>query len=119
LTGSLLDDLARAPVVVFDRRDDLQDAFVRSLGGVRTGPRHYVPASDVFVKAVVAGLGWGMAPQEQAEPLLASGAVVSLAPDRPVLVPLYWQQWKLDLPALSTVASAVIETAESSLRAVS
>ena len=120
LAGSLMDDLMRAPVVVFDRRDDLQDAFVRALGGERArGPRHHVPASDVFVRAVEAGLGWGMAPEEQAVPLVRSGVVVSLAPSRPVLVPLYWQQWKLDLPALSTVASAVIATAASSLRPVS
>jgi LysR family transcriptional regulator (chromosome initiation inhibitor) len=117
LTGSLLEDLARAPVVVFDRRDDLQDAFMRSLGGQRaSGLRHYVPSSEGFVEAVMAGLGWGMAPDEQAAPLLRSGALVPLAPDRTVTVPLYWQQWKLDLPALAAVASAVTAAAASSLR---
>jgi len=119
LTGSLLDDLSRAPVVVFDRRDDLQDAFMRSLGGQRaSGLRHYIPSSEGFVEAVTAGLGWGMAPDEQAEPLLRSGELVSLAPDRPVTVPLYWQQWKLDLPALAAVASAVAAAAASALRSV-
>ncbi|MFL6124160.1 LysR family transcriptional regulator ArgP [Actinophytocola sp.] len=117
LTGSLLDDLARAPVVMFDRRDDVQDRFVRALGGARASEwRHYVPASEVFVEAVVAGLGWGMVPEEQAAPRLRSGALVALAPDRRVEVPLYWQQWKLDLPALSTVAAAVAEAASTSLR---
>jgi LysR family transcriptional regulator (chromosome initiation inhibitor) len=117
LTTSLLDDLSRAPVVVFDRHDDLQDAFMRSLGGLRaSGLRHYVPSSEGFVEAVMAGLGWGMAPAEQAAPLLRSGDLVSLAPDRPVTVPLYWQQWKLDLPALSAVASAVTAAAASMLR---
>ena len=117
LAGSLLDDLSRAPVVVFDRHDDLQDAFMRSLGGQRaSGLRHYVPSSEGFVEAVMAGLGWGMAPDEQAAPLLRSGALVTLAPDRTVTVPLYWQQWKLDLPALAAVASAVTAAAASSLR---
>jgi LysR family transcriptional regulator (chromosome initiation inhibitor) len=117
LTGPLLDDLSRAPVVVFDRHDDLQDAFMRSLGGQRaSGLRHYVPSSEGFVEAVMAGLGWGMAPDEQAAPLLRSGALVTLAPDRTVTVPLYWQQWKLDLPALAAVASAVTAAAASSLR---
>jgi LysR family transcriptional regulator, chromosome initiation inhibitor len=117
LTGALLDDLSKAPVVVFDRHDDLQDAFMRSLGGQRaSGLRHYVPSSEGFVEAVMAGLGWGMAPDEQAAPLLRSGALVTLAPDRTVTVPLYWQQWKLDLPALAAVASAVTAAAASSLR---
>jgi LysR family transcriptional regulator, chromosome initiation inhibitor len=118
LTGSLREDLATAPVVVYDRRDDLQDAFVRSLGGEgASGVRHHVPASAEFVAAVAAGLGWGMVPEEQAAPRLRDGALVLLAPDRPVDVPLYWQQWKLDSPALSTVAESVAATAATSLRA--
>lgn len=119
LTGALLDDLARSPVVMFDRRDDLQDRFIRTLGGQRASElRHYVPASEVFVEAVVAGLGWGMVPEEQAAPRLRSGTLVPLA-STAVEVPLYWQQWKLDLPALSAVASAVAEVAAASLRRVS
>jgi LysR family transcriptional regulator, chromosome initiation inhibitor len=116
LTGSLLEDLARAPVVMFDRRDDLQDRFIRSLGGERASEqRHYVPASDVFVAAVAEGLGWGMVPAEQAAPRLRSGALTALAPPRVVEVPLYWQQWKLDLPALSAVATAVADAAATAL----
>jgi LysR family transcriptional regulator, chromosome initiation inhibitor len=114
LTGSLLEDLRRAPVVVYDRNDDLQDGFVRTLGGRgASGSRHYVPASEVFVAAVVAGLGWGMVPEVQARP--RGDALVPLA-DRAVDVPLYWQQWRLDLPALSSVASAVAETAALTLK---
>lgn len=117
LTGSLAADLARAPVVVFDRRDHLQDRFVRQLGQRGTSElRHYVPASEAFAEAVVAGLGWGLVPEEQALPRLRSGELVALAPDRPVDVPLYWQQWKLESPALSTVASSVAAAAASSLR---
>jgi LysR family transcriptional regulator (chromosome initiation inhibitor) len=117
LGGSLLDALTRAPVVMFDRNDDLQDRFVRSLGGRGASElRHYVPASDVFVAAVVAGLGWGMVPDEQAAPLLRAGKLVSPAPDRPVDVPLYWQQWKLGLPALTAVADAVATMAAATLR---
>jgi LysR family transcriptional regulator, chromosome initiation inhibitor len=117
LTGSLVEDLASAPVVVYDRRDDLQDGFVRRLGGQgASGLRHYVPASEVFVTAVAAGLGWGMVPEVQATPLLRAGELVALEPDRPVDVPLYWQQWKLDSPALAAVADAVAATAAVSLR---
>jgi LysR family transcriptional regulator (chromosome initiation inhibitor) len=70
----------------------------------------------VVVAAVEAGLGWGMVPEVQAAAGLRAGTLVPLVPDRPVDVPLYWQQWKLDLPALSTVAEAVAAVASSSLR---
>lgn len=118
LGGPLREALADAPVVVFDRRDDLQDAFVRRLrkGGGASAVRHYVPTSDGFVEAVAAGLGWGVVPEVQAEPLLAAGRLVQLAPDRAVDVPLYWQQWKLDSPALAAVARAVTEEAAEALR---
>ncbi|MGW5747643.1 LysR family transcriptional regulator ArgP [Amycolatopsis sp. NPDC003861] len=117
MTGALRADLTAAPVVLFDDHDDLQDAFVRLLGGEGASPlRHYVPASEMVVAAVEAGLGWGMVPEVQAAPGLRAGALVPLVRDRPVDVPLYWQQWKLDLPALSTVAEAVAAAAASSLR---
>ncbi len=119
LGGPLRDALAVAPVMAFDRSDDLQDAFVRGLLGGRggaSGVRHYVPASEGFLAAVVAGLGWGLVPEAQAEPLLRAGVLVPLAPDRPVDVPLYWQQWKLDSPALAALAQAVVATAAEALR---
>ncbi|MEV7992842.1 LysR family transcriptional regulator ArgP [Streptomyces sp. NPDC086077] len=118
LGGPLGETLPDAPVVVFDRRDDLQDAFVRRLrrGGGASAERHFVPTSDGFVEAVAAGLGWGLVPEVQAEPLLASGRLAPLAPDRAVDVPLYWQQWKLDSPALAAVARAVTAAAAEALR---
>ncbi|MEU9156696.1 LysR family transcriptional regulator ArgP [Streptomyces sp. NPDC048417] len=118
LTGPLPDALAEAPVIVFDRRDDFQDGFVRRLGRGGAGSlRHYVPTSEGFVDSVTAGLGWGMVPEVQAEPRLREGRLVRLGGrDSWVDVPLYWQQWKLDSPALGAVAQAVASTAEGALR---
>ena len=100
-----------------DRRDGLQDTFVRTLGAGGAGRvRHAVPASEGFRDAVVAGLGWGMIPEVHAQPLVQEGELVSLAPDRPLDLPLFWQQWKLDSPALATVAEAVTATARAFLR---
>jgi LysR family transcriptional regulator (chromosome initiation inhibitor) len=113
----LRDLIAGAPVVAFDRNDDVQDDFVRTLrGGPRASSlRHLMPTSEGFVAAVVAGMGWGMVPQAQAEPLLRAGRLVDLAPDRGVDVPLFWQQWKLDFPALAAVADAVAAVAAETL----
>ncbi|MFJ8944923.1 LysR family transcriptional regulator ArgP [Streptomyces sp. NPDC102395] len=115
----LAEGLARAPVVTLDRSDELQDTFVRRLrrGRGGAGPlRHAVPTSEGFVDAVAAGLGWGLVPEAQAGALLEAGRLTPLAPGRFLDVPLYWQQWKLDSPALAAVAQAVTATAADALR---
>jgi LysR family transcriptional regulator (chromosome initiation inhibitor) len=118
LTGRpLASALAEAPAVLFDRKDDLQDRFLRTLTrrSLPSGARHYVPSSQSFADAVVAGLGWGMVPELQTRGSSVD-SLVDLAPDRPADVPLYWQQWKLDSPALAAVAEAVAEAAAAALR---
>ncbi|WP_442875460.1 LysR family transcriptional regulator ArgP [Amycolatopsis sp. NBC_00355] len=117
LTGGPLPHLLpTAPVIMFDRKDDLQDRFLRGLTRRRnfTLVRHHIPASQSFVDAVAAGLGWGMVPEIQAAP--RGDALVDLVPDRPLDVPLHWQQWKLDSPALAAVADAVAKGAKAALR---
>lgn len=118
--GAVERDVREAPVVVFDRLDLIQDGFVRMLtgdAGARASEvRHYVPTSEGFCDASVAGLGWAMVPEAQAAPLLAAGRLVVIAPGRTLDVPLYWQQWKLDSPALSMVAAAVARAAGGALR---
>jgi LysR family transcriptional regulator (chromosome initiation inhibitor) len=75
-----------------------------------------VPTSEGFADAVAAGLGWGMIPEAQATPLLRQGRLTLLSPADWVDLPLYWQQWKLDSPALASLAEAVASTAREALR---
>jgi LysR family transcriptional regulator (chromosome initiation inhibitor) len=113
VTGAALGD---APVVVFDRKDDLQDAYLRRRGVDPAGPpRHHVPASADFATAVLLGLGWGMLPDAQGAAPAAADDLVALDDDGVLDVPLYWQQWRLDSPLLQTVASAVIAGAHEAL----
>lgn len=98
------DALALAPVVDFDRRDDLQRDHLRAQGvDPEAPPRHYVPASNDFATAIKLGLGWGMLPGFQADPELERGELVLLAGD-PIDVPLHWQQWNLRSPLLDAIA---------------
>jgi LysR family transcriptional regulator (chromosome initiation inhibitor) len=108
--------LAVAPVVDFDRSDELQSRYLRA-ASVRslTPPRHHVPASTEFAQAILLGMGWGMLPAAQADAAVASGALVDLDPAGAVEVPLYWQQWNLRSPALDAVAEAVISEARNAL----
>ena len=102
------DWLVEAPVVNFDRKDDLQDRFLRGLVGQGgRGPRHYVPGSQDFTRTVLLGFGWGMVPEHQSAEALTEGRLVSLAPDQPEQVRLYWQRWNLRSPLLDEVTRCV------------
>ena len=104
--------LALAPVVVFDRNDDLQDAYLRQRSRRRLGPpRHHIPASSQFAEAITLGLGWGMLPKEQYQERVRAGLLVDFDPGRHVDVTLYWQQWRLQTPALEATARAIREAA--------
>lgn len=103
--------LAAAPVVVFDRKDQLQDRYLRSRGRARLEPpRHHIPGSQDFAAAVHLGLGWGMLPTQQASP-----AVIDLDEGNHIDVELYWQQWSLTTSALDAVATAIIGAARIAL----
>ena len=104
-------------MVVFDRKDDLQDRWLRAQGvDPALPPRHHVPASHDFAEAVLAGFGWGMLPEQQATAALADGRLVRLGGEA-LSVPLYWQQWNLRAAALDALAEAVIAAARASLPA--
>lgn len=101
--------LGSAPVVDFDRRDDLQTQWL-TRRGVAAGapPRHRVPASQDFATAVALGLGWGLLPGFQSARALRAGELVRLGDD-PIDVPLYWQQWNLTSPLLDEVADEIVD----------
>jgi LysR family transcriptional regulator (chromosome initiation inhibitor) len=107
--GRLADVLPHVPVIEFDRKDMVQDNFLRAIGATRSANtvRHYIPATDAFRQAVVTGLGWGTIPEDQADEDRAAGRLVDLAQDTPLDVRLYWHQWKLDSPALAVLAESV------------
>lgn len=98
---------ARAPSLAWNRDDALQDMLVRkAFRRAVIRPVHYVPTAEGFGAAVRAGLGWGMYPEQLAEPDLADGTFTRIA-DLHLDVPLYWQCWKLDSPLVTRVTGAV------------
>lgn len=108
--------LSRAPVVLLDRDDTIQDRYLRRRARRPLHPpRHYIPESGPFFQAVRLGLGWGMIPDLQ----LARDAGADLAdldPAGGMDVELYWQQWRVAGPTLERVARAVQATAAQFLR---
>nr|MCW2728207.1 Chromosome replication initiation inhibitor protein [Aeromicrobium sp.] len=106
--GVTPDALAVAPMVVFDRNDDLQDQYLRRRTRRRLAPpRHHVPASADFAEAVALGFGWAVLPFEQSSEREDRGLLVEVDPGHHVDVVLHWQQWTLQTPALEAVAAAI------------
>lgn len=104
--------LAVAPVVVYDRDDDLQGAWLRRRARRTVHPPvHFVPATADYARAVLLGFGWGMLLDEQAEEPLRTGGVVELDPAGALRVPLHWQRWKLPSTTLDRVSEAVVSAA--------
>ncbi len=107
-------DAARhAPVMVFDQKDQLQKHFLLQHLGLQAGdyPFHFIPSSDPYVQAILLGLGYGMLPQEQCAPLLAAGALVDLAPELYVDVPLFWHAWQVQPVRLERMGAQLIAAA--------
>jgi LysR family transcriptional regulator, chromosome initiation inhibitor len=116
LGGDRRDALESAPVVDFDRRDDLQNDWLASEGvDPSLPPRHYVPASNDFATSVRLGLGWALLPTFQSREPLESGELVRLG-GSPVDVPLHWQQWNLRSPLLDAIADEIVAEGRRVLR---
>ncbi|MGD9985848.1 LysR family transcriptional regulator ArgP [Pseudonocardia sp.] len=107
--------LARAPLVDYDRRDDLQTRWLRSRGvDPDAPPRNLVPATSDFATAVRLGLGWGLLMPAQSRDPAPGGELVGLG-GPPVTVPLFWQRWRLRSPLLDAVAAEVAAEAATAL----
>lgn len=100
--------LGRVPVVDFDRKDETQNRFYRKYAGrPLRAPRHYIPTSSDYARAIGLGLGWGLLPDRQCLTELEAGELVEFAPEMAIDVPLYWQRWSLESPLLEELTEAV------------
>jgi len=116
--GGIDRDAARhAPVMVFDRKDTLQSAFLLQHFGLPEGayPFHYVPASDPYVQSIRLGLGYGLLPLEQCAAMLDAGLLVDLTPELYMDVPLYWHAWRIQPPRLERMGAALVKAARAVL----
>jgi LysR family transcriptional regulator (chromosome initiation inhibitor) len=108
--------LAQAPVVDFNRKDELQTDWLTARGvDPAAPPRHHVPSSADFAAAIRLGMGWGLLPPFQCDDDLAAGRLVGLGGPL-VDVPLYWQQWNLRSSLLDAVGATIVAEGRRALR---
>jgi LysR family transcriptional regulator (chromosome initiation inhibitor) len=109
--------LHNAPSLKFNNKDRTQAQWARRIcrREVET-PAHWFPATQAFLDASLAGIGWGMNPESLVREHLKSGALVELVPGRTITVPLYWQHTRLQVPMLNRLTEAVVKAAREALR---
>jgi LysR family transcriptional regulator (chromosome initiation inhibitor) len=111
--------VARAPCLTFNRKDRLQALWLRHALGISTAPpTHWLPSSQAFVDAALAGIGWCMNPEVLVAGHLRAGRLVSLRPDRPLDVPLFWQRSRIASTTLADLTRAVLQAGRGMLQQI-
>lgn len=102
------ENLGKVTVVDFDRKDQTQNRFFRDFAGrPLRAPRHYIPTTADYARAILLGLGWGLLPDRQCLEEIKRGELVEFAPEQAIAMPLYWQRWTLESPLLEELTEAV------------
>lgn len=84
--------IACAPALTFNQKDRLQMEWVGRVVGETGGfPSHWLPSTQGFVDACLAGMGWGLNPAHMVEEHLACGRLVELVPGATLDIALFWQ----------------------------
>ncbi|WP_291993642.1 LysR family transcriptional regulator ArgP [Candidatus Accumulibacter sp. ACC003] len=115
--GVNAESLNAAPMLMFNKKDGLQQAFLARLtDSVVKPPTHYLPTTRSFAEAVLRGMTWGMIPEQLAATHLQAGQLIELASPHCLDVPLFWHRWRIASSALDFLGRLVHQAAEKALR---
>ncbi len=111
--------LANAPALTFNQKDRLQHEWIRrTFATTVVHPTHWLPSTQGFVDAALAGMGWGLNPEVLVDGHLASGRLVELVRGAVVDVPLFWQVNRIAAERLQPLTRRVVATAREALRSI-
>lgn len=115
--GVTENDLAKAPMLTFNRKDNLQDEYIeRLIGKALQPPRHSIPTTGAFLEAILRDLAWGMIPDQLSQPERETGTLVDIAPGLYLDVPLYWHRWRIESDAIKVLTQCVRTSARQALQ---
>lgn len=110
--------LSRAPMLRFDRKDELEHRWLRKVfRRSLSPPTYYIPSTRAFLDVALAGVAWMLNPEPLAAKYLARGELVELLPGSALEVPLHWQHARIAPPAVDRLTRAVVEASRDPLRA--
>ncbi|MFT0534438.1 LysR family transcriptional regulator ArgP [Castellaniella hirudinis] len=103
---------SRAPIIVFNRKDELQWRFIRRITPARLNPPiHYLPTPTGVIEAVELGLGWCLVPDALLAPAREQKRIEVIAPGHWLDVPLYWQYAAVRSDTLQRLGAALLKAA--------
>ncbi|MFO1142347.1 MAG: LysR family transcriptional regulator ArgP [Amaricoccus sp.] len=115
--GVTAEAIADAPGLIFDQKDRLQHLWLRqTFGRAVAYPSHWLPSTQSFVDASLAGLGWALNPIPLVRDHLAAGRLVELVPGAVLERPLFWQVNRLAADQLSALTRHIVAASGHSLR---
>jgi LysR family transcriptional regulator (chromosome initiation inhibitor) len=102
-----------APAVLLGRRSALLDRYLDSVFGVSVGRyrKNYLPSPASQLDAIMAGVGYGLLPEQTVLSRIANGELVDVLPDMPFPVTLYWHHWRAAPPIYESISSEIINCA--------
>lgn len=114
--GLTLAALARAPALLYNRRDRMLPGFLQQhCAALPPLPTLCVPSSHDYARFALAGHGYAIVPEAQCLPALQSGDLLELLPGKTLAVPLYWHAWSLRTALLQRLQSGVEAVAATAL----
>lgn len=106
--GVTSESVGRAPGLVLTERDALSAQWTRlALGEEVYCPAHRIPSTLANLEASLAGMGWSLLPVHLVKSHLASGVLVELIPDRPLVLPVRWQVNGVAATALMSLTESI------------
>lgn len=111
------ESLLRAPAVAYDQKDNMHINYIEQVFGLQSGtyPCHTVRSSEAFVDFAKQGLAYCLIPKLQIEAALASGELINIMPDKPIVRSLYWHRWILLKGVFKALSKAIVTKGQARL----
>lgn len=117
--GFTIEDVHRAPAIIFDGNDELQQTplYLSAVFGETPAsiPTNYVPSVEKYPEVIALGLAYGMLPGQQSTALVRAGQMLDLLPDCHAALKLYWHCWSLKSKLLNKFTQPLTQRAKTLL----
>lgn len=107
-SGFTKENIKNAPCVLFNRKDMLQDIFLKKIFQceVKNYPAHYIPSSEKFLDFVLNGFAYGMIPDIQSKKYLEDKKLTMLSKTY-IEVPLYLSSWNIESSHMESLTQII------------
>lgn len=106
------ENICAAPCVAFDRKDTLPEQWLaEAFGKAGELSSHHIPSYEGHLSCCLQAVGWVMMPDATVGPMVSTGDLIELVPDKRVSMPLYWQARSQSSAILRRLSKIVEEEA--------